>query len=176
MKLKKAFIGLGGNIGDSYAVLKHALRLIEEFPGISHLKSSAFYATTPVGPILQKNFINAVCSVQTSLSANQLLLALQEIEKFLGKIEKPKNAPRVIDLDLLLFDMERHSSPHLEVPHPRWKERLFVLIPLTDLESEILVPAEDDQSPIRLNLHRLLQEFPNIHHETVLQVQEKMAI
>ncbi|PJD97050.1 MAG: 2-amino-4-hydroxy-6-hydroxymethyldihydropteridine diphosphokinase [Parachlamydia sp.] len=176
MKLKKAFIGLGGNIGDSYAILKQALKLIEELPQVFHLKASAFYSTTPVGPILQENFLNAVCSVQTSLSAHQLLYALQGIEKVLGKVEKPKNAPRVIDLDLLLFDTEKHASPHLEVPHPRWKERLFVLIPLTDLESELLVPAENGQNLIRLNLHRLVREFPNIHQETVLQVQEKMAI
>ncbi|MBS4169249.1 2-amino-4-hydroxy-6-hydroxymethyldihydropteridine diphosphokinase [Parachlamydia sp. AcF125] len=173
--MKKAFVGLGGNIGDSCSILRQALKHIEQLSGIVHLKVSSFYLTTPVGPVLQNHFVNAVCCFETTYSAEDLLAHLQGIEKALGKVEKPKNAPRIIDLDLLFFGTEVYTSSCLQVPHPRWRERLFVLAPLADLVEELEVPLKDGKG-IRVNLRHLLHAFPNIHEETVSLLQEKIAI
>ena len=174
--MKKAFVGLGGNIGDSCSILGQALKHIEQLSGVFELKVSSFYLTTPVGPILQDHFVNAVCCFDTAYSATDLLTYLQNIEKLLGKVDKPKNAPRIIDLDLLFFDTEVHVTPRLQVPHPRWKERLFDLTPLADLVDELDVPSLDKKELVRVNLPQLLREFPNMHQETVSFLQEKIAI
>lgn len=174
MNLKKAFVGLGGNIGDTSRILRQALKQLEGLEGVFDLKVSSFYLTTPVGPIPQDHYVNAACCFDTSYSAVELLVELQKIEIILGKVEKPKNAPRVIDLDLLFFDTEIHHSAKLQVPHPRWRERLFVLTPLSDLVDELDVPSSHGIE--RLNLNQVIQKFSNIHQETVSLLLDKMAI
>ncbi len=139
--LSTVFVALGGNIGDSLQVLNQALTLIREL-SISDLRVSKFYRTSPVSEIPQNSYVNAVCNFQTQLRPRELFIELEKIEKSLGKIQKLKNEPRSIDLDILFFGEERYNDPDLEIPHPRWKERLFVLIPLNDLVTHIVIPSE----------------------------------
>jgi 2-amino-4-hydroxy-6-hydroxymethyldihydropteridine diphosphokinase len=165
--MTEVYIGLGGNIGNAFLTLHQALSLIGALENVQITGISRFYDTSPVSDIPQNNFVNAVCRCETTLSAFQLLKKLQEIETSLGKKTKAKNAPRLIDLDILFFGQEKHSTEFLEIPHPRWKERLFVLYPLSDLTSEITVPESEGTGLQRVNLLEYLKTFPNPHHETV---------
>lgn len=135
------YLGLGGNIGDTSSIFNHTLSLISDLPGVKNLEASSFYKTAPVSDIPQPDYLNAVCRFKTRLNARQLLGLLQTIEKSQGKFPKPKNVPRIIDIDILFFGTESHASPDLEIPHPRWSERLFVVVPLLDLTSSIAIPG-----------------------------------
>jgi 2-amino-4-hydroxy-6-hydroxymethyldihydropteridine diphosphokinase len=135
--MKRVFLSLGGNVGDVKKTLLHAVELLSNHPDISNLQCSDFYTTAPVSDILQENFLNCVCSLSTSLSATSLFEEIEKIEKQLGKVPKPKNAPRCVDIDLIWYNGELIFEEGLQVPHPRWKRRLFVLIPLMDLVSHL---------------------------------------
>ncbi len=139
MQTKKTFIGLGGNVGDTAAILNGALQDICALKGIGKGCCSRFYRTSPVSPIPQADYINAVCSFETTLSPRELLEALQKIEGKWGKVPKPKDAPRPLDLDILLYGNETVREADLQIPHPCWEERLFVLIPLNELIDEVAV-------------------------------------
>lgn len=140
---KEVYIGLGGNIGDTHTVFKQALQQISEIPEVFNLSVSRFYRTKPISDIPQGDYLNAVCRFQTNLEAKNLLQYLQAIETRLGKKSKAKNEPRIIDLDILLFGVELHQNKDLEIPHPHWHKRLFVLIPMAELVTEIKVPTID---------------------------------
>lgn len=164
--LKEVYVALGGNIGDVSDVLHKALKKLEDAPEISGLKTSRFYKTTPVSDLPQEPYVNAVCSFKTTCSAQELLKLLQELEVYFGKTAKPKNHPRKIDLDILFFSQESFKSEKLEIPHPRWQERLFVLIPLSDLITEIYVPEGD--KIVKKEISTMLKEFSNINNEMVV--------
>ena len=130
-----AYLGLGANLGDATATLHAAIEALAQLPGSSLAARSAFYATAPIdatGP----DFINAVARIETSLSAPQLLQALQSLEQAAGRERPYPNAPRTLDLDLLLYGQARIDSPRLTVPHPRMWDRAFVLRPLADVAPE----------------------------------------
>lgn len=135
------FLSLGGNIGDTDAILKLALQKIEAIPDVSIKKISNFYRTSPVGNKDLDDFTNIVCLIETSLTPKQIFSELQAIERMLGKIPKPKNASRPIDIDILFYGNQCYCDGELEIPHPRWKERLFVLIPLQELTPTIAVKS-----------------------------------
>ncbi|HRD54987.1 MAG TPA: 2-amino-4-hydroxy-6-hydroxymethyldihydropteridine diphosphokinase [Parachlamydiaceae bacterium] len=166
--LKKSYVGLGGNIGDSVSLLKQALKEISLLEGIEDLKVSSFYQTTPVSDLSQNSYINAVCSFMTSLPVFELLKKLQQIEENLGKVKKPKNEPRPIDLDLLFFGDSCIKEKELQIPHPRWHERLFVLVPLSELTEE--VSFFEKGKITKKNIKSLLREFANLNNETVLML------
>lgn len=173
MYLPDVYVGLGGNIGDSCAILLKAIQEIAELPGVSDLAVSRFYCTTPVSSIPQDPYINAVCRFKTNFTAKEVLHQLQAIEKALGKKEKLKEAPRIIDLDILFFGLEVHDEADLQIPHPRWSERLFVIAPLADLTSCLWVPnGNHPGEKTRVDLQKYLQQFPNIHQETVYPISE----
>jgi 2-amino-4-hydroxy-6-hydroxymethyldihydropteridine diphosphokinase len=134
-----AYIGLGANLGDAQQTLRGAVQALAQTPGIDRVVSSGFYRTAPIeatGP----DYINAVAQVQTRLNAMDLLAALQAIEQAAGRERPYRNAPRTLDLDVLLYGSGQVNSPTLTVPHPRMGERAFVLVPLADVAPE-LVPA-----------------------------------
>ncbi|ANN65911.1 2-amino-4-hydroxy-6-hydroxymethyldihydropteridine diphosphokinase [Bordetella bronchialis] len=127
-----AYIGLGANLGDSAQTLRQALRELAAIPGIQDCVASPFYRTAPVdasGP----DFVNAVARVATTLAPLALLDALQALELRHGRQRPYRNAPRTLDLDLLLYGDVRMDTPRLTLPHPRMRERAFVLAPLRDL-------------------------------------------
>ena len=134
-----AYIGLGANLGDAGQALDDALQALRHTPGIEQVVSSDFYRTAPIeatGP----DYINAVAQVHTQLNAMDLLAALQAIEQAAGRERPYRNAPRTLDLDVLLYGCGQVNSPTLTVPHPRMGQRAFVLVPLADVAPD-LVPA-----------------------------------
>ncbi|WP_311221582.1 MULTISPECIES: 2-amino-4-hydroxy-6-hydroxymethyldihydropteridine diphosphokinase [unclassified Acidovorax] len=136
-----AWIGLGANVGDARAALVGALGAMAQWPGSRVLRVSALYRSAPLdagGP----DYLNAVAEVATPLSAHQLLYALQAIEQAAGRERPYRNAPRTLDLDVLLYGDERIDTPELTVPHPRMGERAFVLRPLADIALERVAQAD----------------------------------
>ena len=129
----KAILGLGGNIGDMNAHLDAALTALSRLPRTQVLRESCRYRTTPVGYLDQPDFLNSVVEVETGLSPRALLGACLGIEATVGRVRTFQNAPRVLDIDVLLCEGFESDSEELTVPHPRMKERAFVLVPLSDL-------------------------------------------
>lgn len=168
----EVYVALGGNIGDSRLTLKESLKRIKCLEGVKDMEISPFYLTSPVSDIPQNDYINAVCRFKTCLKAAELLIELQMIEKALGKEAKQrKDPPRIIDLDILFFGEEFHQESNLEVPHPRWKERLFVLAPLADLTDQLMVPDREN-GVYSFDLANYLKEYTNPNNETVVQIEE----
>lgn len=127
-----ATIGLGANLGDPVVTLRQATKSIALMPDTSLRAVSALYGSKPVaaqGP----DFVNAVVQVVTTLSAESLLQHLQGLEQEAGRERPYLNAPRTLDLDLLLYGKTQINTPTLTVPHPRMHERAFVLIPLAEI-------------------------------------------
>ena len=127
-----AFVALGANLGDPAQALREALQRLSETPGVRLVRASSLYRTTPIdssGP----DYLNAVAEIATTLTAPGLLTALQAIEQGAGRERPYRNAPRTLDLDLLLYGSARIHSPTLTVPHPRMGERAFVLVPLHEI-------------------------------------------
>jgi 2-amino-4-hydroxy-6-hydroxymethyldihydropteridine diphosphokinase len=134
-----AYVGLGANLGQAEQTVRNAISRIAQLPQTSLTKQSSLYRSAPVdagGP----DFINAVVEVSTSLTAPELLSQLQAIELAAGRQRPYRNAPRTLDLDLLLFGDARIDSERLQVPHPRMKQRAFVLRPLAEIAPQ-RVPA-----------------------------------
>jgi 2-amino-4-hydroxy-6-hydroxymethyldihydropteridine diphosphokinase len=149
----EAYIGLGANLGDPMAALRQALDRLAELPHTEVLRASGLYGSTPVdssGP----DYVNAVACVRTRLTAPALLSALQAQENRAGRERPYRNAPRTLDLDVLLYGSARMAGPVLTVPHPRMTERAFVLMPLAeiapDLVSATQLAAVSDQGIWRL--------------------------
>ena len=162
MKVVEAYVGLGGNIGDAFAEQQKALQHLKESSCIDQLAVSNFYLTTPVESDSSTPFVNAVCKFKTTATPYALLQLLQTIQKNLGQGPKSRSEDRLIDLDLLFFGNEIVQTPELQIPHPRWKERLFVLVPLAELTDKILLLHE------QIILKDILNNFSNPHNETVL--------
>lgn len=142
MNSVKTYVALGGNIGDVQETFQKALQFLGGLPEVSHLTTSSFHWNPAISPIPQGDFLNGVCCFYWSKGPLELLRALQKIQRNLGQYEKPKEAPRIIDLDLLFFGNEKIQTADLEVPHPRWQGRLFVLEPLAELTTTIEVGGE----------------------------------
>lgn len=127
-----AWVALGANLGDAPQAVRDAIAAIGRLPGTTVEKQSSLYRTAPVdssGP----DYINAVVEIATTLTAPALLVALQAIEQAAGRERPYRNAPRTLDLDILLYGQAGISSPTLTIPHPRMYERAFVLVPLAEI-------------------------------------------
>lgn len=139
----EAWIGLGANLGNRAATLDAALTLMDRLDGTSLQAVSRYYFTPPWGDTDQPEFLNAVARLRTELPAELLLHGLQAIESELGRKRSERRwGPRSIDLDLLVYGGERHQQPGLTVPHPRIRERAFVLIPLVELSPQLSIPGQ----------------------------------
>ena len=133
------YIGLGSNIGDKLMNLKQSLEEISRFAIFE--KVSSPYLSSPIGFSSQPSFINAACKVSTELDCWVFLDRLNSIEEYIGRLRPFKNAPRAIDLDILLWGNMRVSQPGLIIPHPEILKRRFVLEPLIELNPSIVNPA-----------------------------------
>jgi 2-amino-4-hydroxy-6-hydroxymethyldihydropteridine diphosphokinase len=136
----QAFIGLGANLGDARATLQAALTALAALPNTVLRQSSPVYRSAPLessGP----NYFNAVAWLDTHLDPHALLAELQRIEQAHGRERPYRNAPRTLDLDLLLYGEQRIDSATLTVPHPRLHERAFVVRPLADIAPDLSVPG-----------------------------------
>ena len=139
VKLATVYLGLGANLGNRQNNLKRALELLRAQVRIEQV--SSFYETEPVGYREQPRFLNAVCRVSTSLSPEELLALIKEIEAKLGRVPSFPNAPRLIDIDILFYNDQVINLPQLTIPHPRLEERGFVLVPLADIAPELVHPV-----------------------------------
>ena len=136
-----AYIGLGANLGEPRAQIDQALEALAALPETRLVACSPLYRSAPLEAPGQPDYINAVAAVDTDLSAPQLLAALQAIESRHGRERTTRNAPRTLDLDLLLFGETAFAAPTLTLPHPRMHERAFVLQPLLDLDPRAEIPG-----------------------------------
>jgi 2-amino-4-hydroxy-6-hydroxymethyldihydropteridine diphosphokinase len=135
-----AYVGLGANLGDAAQALREALTALGDSAGVRLAQASHLYRTAPVdssGP----DYLNAVAEVVTTLTAPELLSVLQAIEQRAGRERPYRNAPRTLDMDLLLYGSANIESPALTVPHPRLWTRAFVLVPLAELAPMLVKPA-----------------------------------
>ncbi|MEM5427582.1 2-amino-4-hydroxy-6-hydroxymethyldihydropteridine diphosphokinase [Cupriavidus oxalaticus] len=135
-----AFIGIGANLGDARQAIKDAIVCLAQQVGITVLARSSLYRTAPVDAG-GDDYYNAVVKVQTSFTAPQLLRICHHIEDQFGRERPFRNAPRTLDLDLLVFGNEQYDDEHLTVPHPRVTERAFTLVPLVELDAELSIPG-----------------------------------
>jgi 2-amino-4-hydroxy-6-hydroxymethyldihydropteridine diphosphokinase len=138
----RAFIALGSNLSNPEAQVAHAFGELDALPGTQLVKCSSLYRSAPWGYSDQPDFINAVAEIETHLEPRRLLEMLLDIEHRFGRVREFLNAPRVLDLDLLLYNGLIHHEHGLTLPHPRMHERAFVLLPLTEIAPECLIPGQ----------------------------------
>ena len=139
MATSDVVVALGSNVGDRESHLAFAVSRLSEL--LTNLRQSRWYDTAPVGVSPdQPRYLNGVVAGTTPLSARELLEALLAIEQAAGRTRLSPMAPRTLNLDLILFGKERIAEPGLTVPHPRFRERLFVLEPLADLAPDLVDP------------------------------------
>jgi 2-amino-4-hydroxy-6-hydroxymethyldihydropteridine diphosphokinase len=136
-----AFVGLGSNLQDPRRQVEDAFAELDALPHTRVVKRSSLYRSAPIGYADQPEFINAVAQLETGLPAERLLAELQEVEKKHGRSRSFANAPRTLDLDLLLFGNSSISSKQLTLPHPRMHERAFVLKPLYEVAPHASIPG-----------------------------------
>ena len=136
-----AWVGIGANLGDARATVADALARLTRLPETTLLRASSLYRTAPIDSS-GDDYINAVACLDTALDAHALLTELLGIEQAHGRERPYRNAPRTLDLDLLLYaDAVIEDAPELIVPHPRMHERAFVLAPLAELAPELRIPG-----------------------------------
>ncbi|HXR33156.1 MAG TPA: 2-amino-4-hydroxy-6-hydroxymethyldihydropteridine diphosphokinase [Verrucomicrobiae bacterium] len=138
--MARVYIAQGSNVGDRESNLREAIRLLAE-AGIRILKISSIYETEPVDYLEQAWFLNAVLEAQTDLPALDLLQTLRSIESAMGSKKPFAKGPRLIDLDILLYDNDTIATPELQVPHPRMLERRFVLVPMAEIAPHLRHPS-----------------------------------
>ncbi|HMW32281.1 MAG TPA: 2-amino-4-hydroxy-6-hydroxymethyldihydropteridine diphosphokinase [bacterium] len=150
----KVLLSLGSNIGDRMQHLREAVDLISRFAGIK--KMASIYETEPVSPIMQDNYYNTAMIIDTDLDAQSLMKKLLDVEKSLGRERTIPGNARTIDLDIILFDDLIMNTPDTVIPHPRFAERNFVLVPSVEIAGNWLCPIR----------HLTIQEILNLSRDT----------
>jgi 2-amino-4-hydroxy-6-hydroxymethyldihydropteridine diphosphokinase len=140
--MPRSFIALGGNQGPVSETFQHALERLDAHQGVTVLKTSRSYRTTPVGEHAGAEFLNAAAEIKTDLEPIPLLDVLQSIETEFGRNREIHWGPRTLDLDLILYDDQIIDLPRLRVPHPAGWYRRFVLVPMSEIASEAVHPAK----------------------------------
>ena len=136
-----AYVGMGANLGEPRAQLLAAWDALGRIEDTRAIERSSLYRSAPIGYAEQPAFLNCVAKLETALPPHALLAQLQQIERNLGRERSFRNAPRTIDLDLLLYGSETLETPGLTLPHPRMHERAFVLVPLLELDGDAMIPG-----------------------------------
>ncbi len=152
--MNKTYLLLGSNMGNSQKQLDIAQQHIEKKIGVI-IRSSSLYQTAAWGSINQPDFLNQVIIVETGLSATDTMETILMIEKKMGRIRSKKNAPRIIDIDILFFNKVIMEHVQLTVPHPQLQNRRFVLIPLNELSANFIHPV------LKKSIHQLLRICPD---------------
>jgi 2-amino-4-hydroxy-6-hydroxymethyldihydropteridine diphosphokinase len=138
--MNHAWLLTGGNLGNREQNLAKALELINMNCG-SIIKSSSLYETAAWGKTDQPAFLNQALEIQTSLTSRQLMRCILKVEKMMGRIRKEKYGPRIIDIDILLYNNEKHNYSFLKLPHPEMQKRRFALLPLAEIAPDIIHPV-----------------------------------
>ena len=152
--MRTAHLLIGGNLGNRKENLSKAVSLISEQGG-ALTRSSSIYETEAWGNTDQPSFLNQALEISTSLTARQLMRKVLKIEEEMGRVRKEKLGPRIIDIDILLFENEIHDLRFLKVPHPEMQNRRFVLIPLAEINSNLQHPV------LKKTIAELLEECPD---------------
>ena len=139
--MHRVYVGIGSNIGDRQKNLGEAVSRLGSEQSVKLVTQSSFYETHPVGGPPQEDYLNGVLEAETSLSPEDLLVFFKRIEQDMGRVPAGRNEPRVIDLDILLYDNEVLKKDKIEIPHPRMHERSFVLKPLAEIAPEAVHPV-----------------------------------
>ena len=137
-----AFIALGSNLAEPERQVTQAFAALTQLPQTRLLAQSSLYRSAPVGYTEQADFINAVAQLETGLAPHDLLQSLLGIEHTFGRVRDFRNAPRTLDLDLLLYGDLMFHEPGLTLPHPRMHERAFVLLPLVEIAPDCDIPGK----------------------------------
>lgn len=135
-----AYIGIGANLGDPGTMFERVCAALAALESTRSLRRSRLYRSAPVGAP-GPDFVNAVVALETTLGAHELHQVLHRLEDGFGRVRGARNAPRVLDLDLLLYGAEQIDTPELTVPHPRMHHRAFVLLPLAELDQRLVIPG-----------------------------------
>ena len=147
MAKNKAYISLGSNLENRKGNLETAIREIEKLGTIT--KKSSVYETEPVDYTNQPNFLNSAILLETELSPAELIIKLQEIEHKMGRVKEIEKGPRNIDLDIIFYNNEIIREKHLQIPHPSYNKRNFVLTPIAEIEPEYLDPITNKSVSIQ---------------------------
>jgi len=153
--MRTAHLLIGGNLGNRKENLSKAVSLINEQCG-SLTGSSSIYETEAWGNTDQPSFLNQALEISTSLNARQLMRKVLKIEEEMGRVRKEKLGPRIIDIDILLFENEIHDLRFLKIPHPEMQNRRFVLVPLAEINSTLQHPV------LKKTIAELLEECPDL--------------
>ncbi|MBM3416747.1 MAG: 2-amino-4-hydroxy-6-hydroxymethyldihydropteridine diphosphokinase [Bacteroidetes bacterium] len=153
--MSKAYLLTGGNIGDREKKLAAAKEQIKQQCG-KIINASSLYETAAWGNTHQPPFLNQAFEIETGLTARQLIRRILKLEKQMGRIRKEKYGPRIIDIDILLFNDEIHNYPLLQVPHPEMQNRRFALLPLAEIAPGIIHPV------LKKTIKELLNECPDL--------------
>ena len=146
-----AYVGMGANLGEPRAQLLAAWGALGLIADTRAIARSSLYRSAPIGYADQPAFLNCVAKLETALPAHALLAHLQQIERNFGRVRSFRNAPRTIDLDLLLYGSETLDTPGLTLPHPRMHERAFVLVPLLELDAGAMIPGRGSAAELLRN-------------------------
>ena len=146
-----AYIGLGSNLGDRKKNIDNSIRLLGKFKGIEVDKRASFYETEPVGPT-QPWFINTAVEIETGLPVDRILELCKEVERRIGRVDSLEWGPRLVDLDILLVGNRVVKGSDLQVPHPEIANRAFVILPLLELDPDLVHPK------LNMPIKKLLDE------------------
>lgn len=157
------FIGLGSNLQEPLGQLDRAFAAIANLPGTRLLQKSSLYRSAPVGCVDQPDFINAVAKIETSLPPQSLLQSLLQIEHMHGRERSFRNAPRTLDLDVLLYDDLQLHEHGLTIPHPQMHLRAFVLRPLLEIAADMVIPGVGRADQALANCtDQVLERLPDV--------------
>jgi len=155
MQELEAYIGLGSNLQNPKSQITRALRALHELPHTQLLENSSLYKSMPMGPAGQPDYVNAVAKISTYLSPEELLSALQNIEQQHQRVRSTERwGPRTLDLDILLYGDLEINTEKLQIPHSGIAEREFVLIPLQQIEEDLIIPGKG-------TLRELIEQLPH---------------
>lgn len=147
-KTNQAFIALGSNLENPVSQIQQAFDELNQLPVTKLISRSSLYRSAPVGRLDQPDFINAVALIETHLTPHDLLNALLAIEQRHGRVRESLNAPRTLDLDILLYDALQYQDAELTLPHPRMTQRAFVLQPLMEIAPDCHIPGHGHVGPL----------------------------
>ena len=153
--MEEVFLLIGGNLGNRKKNFERAKLLIQEYCG-NIVKSSSIYETAAWGKMDQPDFLNQVIEIETNSDAKQLMKQILKVEKIMGRERNEKYGPRVIDIDILLFDHDVYDYPHLKIPHPELPNRRFALVPLNEIAADVRHPV------LNKSISQLLEECPDV--------------
>jgi 2-amino-4-hydroxy-6-hydroxymethyldihydropteridine diphosphokinase len=148
VRLNDAYVALGSNLGDPVANVRAGVEALAMMPDTRLAAISSLYLNPPVGYVDQPDFVNAVARIETALAPRALLDELLEIERRFGRVRDFPNAPRTLDLDIVLYGSDATVEPGLVIPHPRMHERAFVVVPLAEIAPDLVVPGRGPVSAL----------------------------